>query len=113
MPDWRDLRLDGLGPITRVVAIFQVGPPLERLPFPSFKVKVIERAGADGRYLAVLNICLRAGADGRTLSAVECLSLVPTVTRIGKLEAAGNTVEALEDAPSTVCSHCGLATIAD
>ncbi len=54
MAVWREMRLAGLGPINRVVAVFQVGPPLERLPFPSFKVKVVERA--NGSFLAVLKI---------------------------------------------------------
>ncbi len=54
MLNWRELRVEGLGPIERVVAVFQIGPPLERLPFPSFKVKVIERA--NGSFLAVLNV---------------------------------------------------------
>jgi hypothetical protein len=61
MPDWRSLRIDGLGPIQRLAAVFQVGPPLARLPFPSFKVKVLERA--DGSFVAVLNVAIRA-ADG-------------------------------------------------
>jgi hypothetical protein len=80
MPDWRKLRVEGFGPIDRVVAIFQIGPPLERLPFPSFKVKVIERA--NGSFLAIMNVAAR-GSDG-----------------CGVWEAGlGNTVEeALEDA---------------
>ena len=61
MPDWRELRVAGLGPIDRVVAIFQVGPPLKRVPFPSFKVKVVERA--NGSFLAVLNL-RPLGPDG-------------------------------------------------
>lgn len=61
MSDWRELRVEGLGPIERVVAIFQIGPPLERLPFPSFKVKVIERG--NGSFLAVLNVAVN-GPDG-------------------------------------------------
>ena len=51
MPDWRELRVEGLGPIERVAAVFQISPPLERLPFVSFKVKVIERV--NGTFLAV------------------------------------------------------------
>jgi hypothetical protein len=61
MDDWRGLRAEGLGPIERVVGIFQVGPPLERLPFPSFKVKVLERE--DGSFLAVPNVA-PLGSDG-------------------------------------------------
>src|SRR4051812_27297646 len=61
MPDWRELRVEGLGPIERVVAVFQIGPPLERLPFPCFKVKVIEHA--NGSFVAVLNVAPR-GPDG-------------------------------------------------
>jgi hypothetical protein len=63
MPDWRELRVEGLGPIERVVAVFQIGPPLEWLPFPSFKAKVVERVSADSPYVAVLNVALR-GPDG-------------------------------------------------
>ena len=61
MPDWRELLIDGLGPVERVVALFQIGPPLERLPFPSFKVKVIEHA--NGSFMAVPNVAAR-GPDG-------------------------------------------------
>jgi hypothetical protein len=57
MAGWRELRVDGLGPVERVVAVFQVGPPLARLPFPSFKVKVIERA--NGSFLACPNVVVR------------------------------------------------------
>jgi hypothetical protein len=61
MPNWREMRVAGLGPIDRVVAVFQVGPPLERVPFPSFKVKVLERA--NGSFLAVPNVAA-LGPDG-------------------------------------------------
>lgn len=61
MPGWRELRVKGLGPLDRVVAVFQVGPPLERVPFPSFKVKVIDRA--NGSFLAVANVAT-LGPDG-------------------------------------------------
>lgn len=80
MSDWRELRVEGLGPIERVVAVFQIGPPLERLPFPSFKVKVIERA--DGSFVAVLNVAPR-GLDGY---------------RDGEAGLGGTIEEALEDA---------------
>jgi hypothetical protein len=62
MADWRDLRVEGLGPIDRVVSVFQVGPPLERLPFPSFKIKVVERT--NGSFLAVPNVAA-LGPDGQ------------------------------------------------
>lgn len=58
MTDWRALRVEGLGPIDRIVGVFQIGPPLERLPFPSFKVKVIERS--NGSFLAALNVAIIA-----------------------------------------------------
>ena len=61
MTDWRRMRIDGLGPIERVVAVFRVGPPLERLPFPSFKVKVVERA--NGSFVAIPNVAVLA-SDG-------------------------------------------------
>jgi hypothetical protein len=61
MGSWRELRVEGLGPVQRVAAMFQIGPPLANLPFPSFKVKVIERA--NGSFLAVPNVAVRA-ADG-------------------------------------------------
>jgi hypothetical protein len=61
MADWQHLNIEGLGPIQRVTATFQVGPPLAWLPFPAFKVKVIERTG--GSYLGVPNVAVRA-ADG-------------------------------------------------
>jgi hypothetical protein len=47
--------------VERVAAVFRVGPPLDRLPFPSFKVKVVERA--DGSFSASPNVALR-GLDG-------------------------------------------------
>lgn len=64
MPDWRELRVEGLGPIARVVAVFQVGPPLQRLPFSSFKVKVLERA--NGSFLAIPNVAA-LGQDGHPM----------------------------------------------
>lgn len=54
MREWHELRAEGLGPIQRVAAAFQVGPPPECLPFPSFKVKVLERA--NGSFLAIPNV---------------------------------------------------------
>src|SRR5436190_1316918 len=78
MSDWRTMRIDGLGPIVRVVAVFQMGPPLQRLPFPSFKVKVLERG--EGHFLAVPNVALNSAGQpdwtsgvGETIdSAMEC-----------------------------------------
>jgi hypothetical protein len=32
MIDWRHLKIEGLGPVSRQVALFQVGPPLSNLP---------------------------------------------------------------------------------
>jgi hypothetical protein len=58
MGDWRSMRVGGLGPIDRVVGVFQVGPPLERLPFASFKIKVLERS--NGSFLAVPNVAVLA-----------------------------------------------------
>ena len=61
MGDWRNLRVDGLGPVARQAAIFQIGPPLTRLPFASFKIKVVEFP--DGSFLGVPNVALRS-SDG-------------------------------------------------
>ncbi len=61
MRRWQELRAGGLGPLQREVAVFRVGPPLERLPFASFQVKVLERA--DGSFGAFLNVAL-LGPDG-------------------------------------------------
>jgi hypothetical protein len=61
MSDWRNLRVGDLGPISRQVAVFQVDTPRARLPFASFKVKVIERP--DGSFLGVPNVACRS-ADG-------------------------------------------------
>jgi hypothetical protein len=61
MPDWRAIQIDGLGPLERVVEVFQVGPPLELLPFARFKVKVLERV--NGSFLGVLNVAV-LGPDG-------------------------------------------------
>lgn len=58
MPTWQHLKVEGLGPATRVAAVFQIGPPLGWLPFPSFKVKVLERG--DGSFLGVPNVCVKA-----------------------------------------------------
>lgn len=58
---WRALQIKGLGPVSRVAAVFQIGPPLADLPFASFKAKVIERG--DGSFVAVLNVA-RRGPDG-------------------------------------------------
>ena len=57
MADWRALRVEGLGPVSREVAVFQVGPPLARLPFASFKVKIIERDNQS--FLAIPNVARR------------------------------------------------------
>jgi hypothetical protein len=61
MIDWRHLKVEGLGPVSRQVAVFQIGPPLTHLPFACFKVKVIERP--DGSYLGVPNVARRS-VDG-------------------------------------------------
>ncbi len=58
---WRQIRFEGLGPISHVAAVFQVGPPLAALPFASLKVKVVERA--DGSFLGVPNVAVLA-SDG-------------------------------------------------
>lgn len=58
MPTWQHLKVEGLGPVTRVAAVFQIGPPLEWMPFPSFKVKVLERG--NGSFLGVPNVCVKA-----------------------------------------------------
>ena len=77
-PDWHSMRIEGVGPISRVVAVFQIGPPLERLPFPSFKVKVLERA--NGSFLAIPNVTIlepdglpgwEAGLGGTVEEALE------------------------------------------
>jgi hypothetical protein len=82
MPDWRELRVEGLGPIERLVAVFHVGPPLEWLPFPSFKVKVLERLRADDSYVAILNVAPRG----------------PNGYRDGQAGLGSTAEEALEDA---------------
>jgi len=79
---WQTLLVPGLGPIERVVAVFTIGPPLERLPFASFKVKVIERA--DGSLFGVPNVAVRTadgtpdwiGGFGKTVdeALAECLT---------------------------------------
>ena len=58
---WSCLRVKGLGPVERVAGMFQIGPPLQWLPFPSFKVKVLERG--DGSFLGVPNVSVK-GPDG-------------------------------------------------
>lgn len=60
MSSWRQLKIDGLGPIARVAAVFEIGPPLELLPFAKFKVKIIERD--DGSFLGVPNVA-KVGLD--------------------------------------------------
>ena len=57
MSDWRLLHVEGLGPVSRQVALFQIGPPLAHLPFASFKVKVVERS--NGSFLGVPNVAVR------------------------------------------------------
>ncbi len=61
MVEWRHLKVEGLCPVSRQVALFQVGPPLSHFPFASFKVKVLELP--DGSYLGVPNVARRL-ADG-------------------------------------------------
>jgi hypothetical protein len=61
MRDWRNLKVEGLSPVARQAAVFQVGPPLARLPFASFKIKIIERS--DGSFLGVPNVARRS-TDG-------------------------------------------------
>ncbi len=61
MTDWRHLKIEGLGPISKRVAVFKIGPPLARLPFAGFQVKVVEHP--DGSFFGVPNVA-RRGADG-------------------------------------------------
>ncbi|MCG8459695.1 MAG: hypothetical protein MI919_25725 [Holophagales bacterium] len=61
MTTWQNISVDGFGPISKVVAVYHIGPPLSALPFASFKVKVIQRRADD--FLAVPNVALR-DADG-------------------------------------------------
>jgi hypothetical protein len=58
MASWQRLEIEVLGPVVRVAATFQIGPPLEWLPFPSFKVKVLERG--DDSFLGVPNVSAKA-----------------------------------------------------
>lgn len=66
MLTWQRLKVEGLGPVARFAAVFQIGPPLAWLPFASFKMKVLERG--DGSFLAVPNVCVRSpdGSPGWT-----------------------------------------------
>jgi hypothetical protein len=59
--DWRKIQSEGLGPVSRIAAVFQVGPPLATLPFAKFKVKIIENES--GRFLGVANVAIKA-SDG-------------------------------------------------
>lgn len=55
---WRELRFKEFGPVSRIAAVYQIGPPLAALPFASFKVKVVERS--DGSFLGVPNVAVRS-----------------------------------------------------
>jgi hypothetical protein len=61
MPTWQQLKVEGLGPVSRVAAVFEIGPPLAWLPFAKFKIKVLEKS--DGFFLAIPNVCVK-GLDG-------------------------------------------------
>jgi hypothetical protein len=62
MADWRVLNFRGYTVVSRVAAMFEIGPPLpDPLPFASFRVKVLERNS--GSFSAHLNVAVR-GADG-------------------------------------------------
>jgi hypothetical protein len=62
MADWRTLSFQGYTVVSRVAAVFEVGPPLPApLPFASFAVKVLERG--NGTFAAHLNVAVR-GPDG-------------------------------------------------
>lgn len=61
MANWRTLEFQGFTVISRVAAVFQVGPPLpDPLPFARFTVKVLEK---NGSFHAHLDIAVR-GSDG-------------------------------------------------
>ena len=58
MADWRTLSFQGYTVVSRVAAVFEVGPPLpDPLPFVSLTVKVLES------FSAHLNVAVR-GPDG-------------------------------------------------
>ena len=61
MPDWRDIRVEGLAVRERIAAVFQISDSLARLPFAQFKVKVLERP--DGSFFAIPNVAFRRAGE--------------------------------------------------
>lgn len=54
--DWREIRIDGVARIDRVVGIFEI-TLAGKLPFVSFKIKVTE--GAQGDFVAISNVWVK------------------------------------------------------
>lgn len=57
------MNIEGLKIDSRIIAVFQVFDTQSRLPFANFKIKVVERPIADGRFLAIPNVAIRATND--------------------------------------------------
>ena len=58
MTSWRTLKFQGCDCVSRIAAVFEIGPPLpEQFPFASFTVKVLEHAS--GTFTARPNVAVR------------------------------------------------------
>ncbi|WP_444917901.1 hypothetical protein [Microbulbifer sp. JMSA003] len=56
MNDWKVTDSDRFGPISKIVAIFEVGPPLKDLEIPCLKVKILEKE--NGRFAGIPNMAV-------------------------------------------------------
>lgn len=61
MKDWKDIKIDGITEINKVVAVFEVWDTM-RIPFGKYKIKIIENV--KGGYIGIPNIAVKDSEDG-------------------------------------------------
>ncbi|WHI48020.1 hypothetical protein ACJJIE_09915 [Microbulbifer sp. TRSA001] len=61
MKDWTLINSDKFGPISKIVAVFQVGPPLKDLAIPCIKIKILENKS--GKFIGTPNIAVMGQDD--------------------------------------------------
>jgi len=61
MTDWKNIRIDSISKIEKVVAEFNVWS-IEKIPYGKFRVKIIENT--KGGYIGIPNIAVKNEVDG-------------------------------------------------
>jgi hypothetical protein len=83
--NWKTIDLHGAAKIERVVGIFEVSDT-RGLPWPRYKIKVLERSS--GSFVAVANVCVKdtkGAPDGEAgLGRTEVEALQDFITRFGE-----------------------------